>query len=79
MSNKPPKSEIFLNLKSESHVIWGLKHFWRAGQSWKALAQKAWEEARKYYSNIVIILLQRKLRDTSQQIRKNARLKAQLK
>lgn len=60
-------------------MIWGLKHFWRAGGSWKALAQKAWEEARKYYLNIVIILLQRKLRDTSQQIRKNARLKSQLK
>ena len=60
-------------------MICGLKHFWRAGGSWKALAQKAWEEARKYYLNIVFILLQRKLRDTSQQRRKNARLKSHLK
>ena len=28
-------------------MICGLKHFWRAGGSWKALAQKAWEEAKK--------------------------------
>lgn len=38
-------------------MIWGLKHFWRAG-CWKAhvpLAQKAWEEVGKYHLDVIIL------------------------
>lgn len=60
-------------------MIWVKTFFGEQEEAGKHWYRKHGKKARKYYLNIVIILLQRKLRDMSQQIRKNARLKSQLK